>query len=142
MEQNIRNDQVRTAIENLSAPYNTESRAELYRQLTEGFLLLAVANVPSGSETTGAVLEQDTPINVLTTATPEGGTALVAFTDVESLQARMTAVPYLALNSQDVLQLVIQQGHDALVLNPAGPWVMVPREDVSQILAGAWSDQR
>jgi hypothetical protein len=135
MDQDFRNDQVREAIEKLNAYRNNESRAHLYRQLTEGFLLLAVASIPQAIEMTGTALPEDSSVAALTTSMPEGGTAILAFTDLESLQNRISKTPYIVLRARDVLEMVIDQDYDALVLNPAGPWATVPREDIVGILA-------
>src|SRR5205823_3636011 len=103
MDQDFRNDQVREGIERLNAYPNNESRADLYRQLTEGFLLLAVGSIPQAIEMTGTNPPEDTSVSVLTTSMPEGGTAILAFTDLESLQSRTRKTPYVVMRARDVL---------------------------------------
>jgi hypothetical protein len=75
----------------------------------------------------------------LTTSLPSGAEAIVAFTDEESLEARAPGAQNVAMRSLDVLRLVIDGGYDGLIINPAGPWAGVPREDVLRILDGIWS---
>jgi hypothetical protein len=140
MDQNMRNDLVRDAIEKLRASCNNAARADLYSHLTKGFFLLAVADVPHGVEVEGTILPQDTPVTVLTASVPDGGTAILAFTDLESLRARISKASHIVMLSRDVLEMVIEQNYDALILNPAGPWAGVPREDILRILAGVSSD--
>jgi SseB protein N-terminal domain len=134
MDQDVRNDQVRERIARLNAYPSNESRTDLDRQLTEGFLLLAVASIPQAIEMTGTPLPGGTSVTVLTTSMPEGDTAMLAFTDLESLQSRTTKTPYVVMQARDVLEMVIDEDYDALVLNPAGPWGTVPREDIVGIL--------
>lgn len=88
--------------------------------------------IPQAIEITGTALPEGTSVTVLTTSMPEGGTAMLAFTDLESLQSRTSKTPYVVMQARDVLEMVIDQDYDALVLNPAGPWATLPREDFTQ----------
>lgn len=45
------------------------------------------------------------------------------------------------MHSRDLLEVVIDQGYDALVMNAPGSWVGVPREDILRILQGVWSEE-
>lgn len=92
----MRNDPVRDAIAQLNAKPDDAARIDLYRHLSDGLLLVAVAEVPDGIDVKGTVLQQDTPLSILTTLMPDGGTALLAFTDEESLRARAPGNPYNA----------------------------------------------
>jgi hypothetical protein len=130
MVHGFRNDQVLERIAKLNSHPSDASRTDLYTKLTEGSLLLAVANIPEASTT----LNESTSIVALTTSMPDGGTAILAFTDFESLQKRLSNPFYIVLQARDVLEMVIDQGYDGLVLNPAGPWAAVPRRDIEGIL--------
>jgi hypothetical protein len=143
----MRNDPVREAIARLNAkPVNVKpdetARIDFYRHLADGLLLVAVAQVPDGIDVNGTVLQQDTALSILTTLMPDGGTALLAFTDEESLRARTPGNPYVGMHSRDLLQVVVDQEYDALIINAAGPWAGVPREDIVRILEGVWSEKR
>ena len=97
-----------------------------------------MARLPDEIDLNEAILRTDAPLTILTTSTPDGRTALLAFTDLEALQAHAPDLPYVAMGSRDVLEVVIDQGYDALIVNAAGPWAGLPREDVLQILNGGW----
>ena len=135
----MRNDLVRDAIDQLNLKPSDAARIAFYRQLADGFLLVAVAQVPEGIDVNGTALPEDTPLSVLTTLMPDGSTALMAFTDLEALQARIPGNPYVGMRSRNVLEIIIDQGYGALIVNAAGPWAGVPREDVARILDGVWS---
>src|SRR5207244_246148 len=112
MNESMRNDLVRNSIDQLNATGTDTARADLYRQLTDGFLFVAVAAIPPGIETTGTVLPEDTSVSMLTTMTPDGGTALLAFTDLESLHARVGGAPYMVMNSRQVFELFLYHNND------------------------------
>ena len=84
-------------------------------------------------------LDVATNIPILTTSLPNGGDALVAFTDIESLEARAPGAKYIGIRSADLLRLIIDGGYDALIINPASPWAAMPRDDVQRILDGVWA---
>lgn len=76
---------------------------------------------------------------VLTTTSPDGKPALVAFTSLAQLQRRMPDAPgHARVASLEALDIVLDQELDGLVLDPDGPWAVVPREDVARIRNGAW----
>jgi L-asparaginase/Glu-tRNA(Gln) amidotransferase subunit D len=58
------------------------------------------------------------------------------------LRARTPGNPYVGMHSRDLLQVVVDQGYDALIINAAGSWAGVPREDIVRILEGVWSEKR
>jgi hypothetical protein len=63
---------------------------------------------------------------------------VLAFTDTDQSQKRAPGAPTFILSTRDILKLVMDEGFDGLVINAAGPWAGVPREDVEKILNGAW----
>ena len=138
----MRNDPVRDALAQFNAKPDDAARIDFYRHLADGLLLVAVDQVPDGIDVNGTVLQEDTPLSVLTTPMPDGGTALLAFTDVDSLRARIPDTPYVGMHSRDLLEVVIDRGYDALIINAAGPWAGIPREDILRILEGVWFEQR
>ena len=135
----MRNDLVREAINRLSAKPDDARRIDLYRKLTDGLLLVVVADLPAELDMRGTPLDKDTNLSMLTTSVPNGGEAIIAFTDIESLQSHAPGARHIAMRSQDLLKLVIDGGYDALIVNPDGPWVGVPRDDIQRILDGVWS---
>ena len=135
----MRNDLVRDAITRLNAHPGDEARIGFYRQLGQGLLLVIVADLPAGLGLGEILLDHDTTVSMLTTSLPSGGDAVVAFTDLESLEARARGAKHIGLRSVDLLRLVIDGGYGGLIVNPAGSWAGVPRDDVRRILDGAWS---
>jgi SseB protein N-terminal domain len=105
--------------------------------LSQGFLLVAVGEVPGEIDMNGGVLQADVALTILTTTMPDGsGIAILAFTDLESLQTYAPGTAHVAMAASDVLKSVIDQGYEALIINAAGPWAGIPREDVLRILEG------
>ena len=136
------NVSVRDAIVRLNQTPNDAMRAALYREIANnGLLALVVAHVPAGIDPNGTVLERGTDISMLTTTAPDGGEAIVAFTDVDAVRARIPNAQHIAMHAKDILQMVVDNHYAGLVLNPAGPWAAIPREDVSQILDGTLSSK-
>jgi hypothetical protein len=129
----MRNDALHIAIKELHRNQDHSSRDDFYRCLSQGVLLVAVGKVPD-IEMNGTLLEEDTRISILTTDMPDGGTAILAFTDIESLRAYSPATPHIAMRSVDVLEAVIDNDYDALIVNAAGPWARITREDIPSIL--------
>ena len=138
----MRNDSVRDAIARLNAKPDEATRIDFYRRLIDGLLLVAVIELPDGIDEKGTVLQEDTPLSILTTQMLDGGTGLLAFTDEESLRARARGNAFVGMHSRALLQIVIDQGYEAIIINAAGPWAGVPREDILRILEGVWSKKR
>lgn len=127
-----RNELIRNAVASLSAGDDV-SRATLYKCLLQGVLFLASARALDPA-LNGHALEQDASFSVLTAEMPDGGDGLLAFTDPESVRAYAPNVQPIGMNARDVLATVVDHGYDALIINPAGPWALVPRDDVLTIL--------
>lgn len=125
---------IQSAIQCLSDAPSQENRIALYRALNDGMLFLATSAIPSEWGQGPIVLEKATSIAMLTTTAPDGGQALLAFTSHEEVKKRNGACSSFAMRAKDVLKLVIRNEYSALVLNPAGPWAGIPREDVEKIL--------
>lgn len=127
---------IAAAIATLCREPSDAHRAALYRALGEGELFLAVAGSTAAPSST---LEQDATLPVLTTTSPDGKPALVAFTSLAQLQRRMSNAPgHTRVSAVEALEIVMDQALDGLVLDPDGPWAAVPPEDVARIRAGEW----
>ncbi len=131
------NPHVRQAIARLSESPSAENRQSLYAAITQGSLLLVVRHPIPGIGSTPVRIEHDIPADVLTTSSPDGGKALVAFTDLESVSGRLSAAEraVIVVEARTVLDLVVRNNDDGLIVNPNGPWAGIPREDVLTILA-------
>ncbi len=127
---------IAAAIATLCREPSNAHRAALYRALGEGELFLAVAGSTAAPSST---LEQDVTLPVLTTTSPDGKPALLAFTSLAQLQRRMPNAPgHTRVSAVEALEIVMDQALDGLVLDPDGPWAAVPPEDVARIRAGEW----
>lgn len=130
----MRNAPLRKTIEDINDASKAVSRTAVYEDLCQGLLLIVVKSLPSDVDISGAVLCRDTRVSLLTVTMPEGGTAILGFTDPDALQAYSVEYGYIAMQSKDVLKIVVDEGYDALILNAAGPWVSVSRQEIINIL--------
>ncbi len=127
-------ESIAEAVAVLSVSPSPENRNALYGQLLRGQLRLAARDVPQKWTDTVVVLKEATTISVLTSDAPDGTTAPLAFTSQAKLLERAPTAGSFAMNSRDVLKLVVAQGYGALVLDPNGPWAAVPRADIEALL--------
>ncbi len=131
------NPQVRQAIARLNESPCPENRQALYAKIMQGNLLLVVRHPIPGIGSTPVRIDHDIHVDLLTTSSPAGGKALVAFTDLESTSGRPSAAghPVLIVEARTVLEMAVQDNYDGLIVNPNGPWAGIPREDILTILA-------
>ena len=126
---------IAAAIDTLCRDPSDANRAALYRALSEGELFLVVA----GSTAASCELGLDASMPVLTTTSPNGTPALVAFTSLTQLKRRTPDAPgHARVSSLEALGIALDQELDGLVLDPDGPWAAVPREDIARIRNGEW----
>ena len=59
---------------------------------------------------------------------------ILAFTDIDAVQARAPEMPFIALDPTTVMGWVVDYGFSGIVINPDGPWAGIPKCDVLQIL--------
>ncbi|HEY0605094.1 MAG TPA: SseB family protein [Herpetosiphonaceae bacterium] len=130
---------IRQAVEQVSARPSEHTRRALYQSLNHGNLLVAVQSLPEGVGTEARTLTQDLPVKMLTSTGPEGGVVLLAFTDEAALHERAPGSPYLVLSARAVLDIVLRDGYAGLIINPAGSWAGVPREDIQRIVDGVYT---
>jgi hypothetical protein len=131
------NPQVRQAIAKLNESPCPEYRQALYAAIMQGNLLLIARQPIQGIGSTPVRIDHDIHADFLKTSSPAGGTALVAFTDLESTSGRPSAAghPVLIVEARTVLEMAVRGTDGGLILNPNGPWAVIPREDVVKILA-------
>ena len=131
---------VARAIERFSREPTEPNRVELYVTMQRSMLLVAAVGVPKEWVDAGPrTVDANTPVQLLTATTQEGGTVLVAFTSVTEAQKRKTGMPCFAMRALDILRLTVDGGHVGLVVDPAGEWMFVPRLDAEVVLADAAS---
>jgi hypothetical protein len=129
---------IQSAIGRLSAMPSNENRIALYHTLKNGRLFLAARNLPPEWGVGPVTLEKATTVQMLTSSAPTGGEALLAFTSDAEVRKRNSSCASFSMSSRDVLALLVKQDFTALVLNPAGPWAGISREDIEKILEGVW----
>lgn len=122
------------AIALLSADSSAHSRNTFYDTLKTGLLFIAVHDVPQSWEEGPLTLQQAVAVSVLTTPSPDGGEALLAFTSHAEALRRTPTVCTFSMKAMDVLHLVLVNNLSGLVVNPAGPWAGVPTADIHAIL--------
>lgn len=128
---------IAAAIDTLCRDPSDAHRAALYRTLGEGELFLVVAGSTATPSAGPTRLGRDVTMPVLTTTSPDGKPALLAFTSLAQLQRRVPEAPsHARVSSVEALDIVLDQGLDGLVLDSDGPWAVVPREDVTRIRNG------
>lgn len=122
------------AIALLSADPTAHSRSAFYDSLKTGQLFIAAHDLPQSLEDGPLTLQQATTISVLTTSSPDGGEALLAFTSHTEALRRAPNIDAFSMETMDILHLVLANNLSGLVINPAGPWAGVPAADIHAIL--------
>ena len=130
------NLELHRALEKLARIPTRESREALYRVLTQGWLRVAVKEVPPGLLGGPHVLEKELQMTMLTSQDPGGSQMVLAFTDAVGVQKRSPGSPWIAVTSRSLLEYVLAWGYGGLVLNPEGPWASIPAGDIREILRG------
>ena len=115
---------------------NPELRGEIYGALA-GSQLIIGSRQPLQLASAGNELDEDTEVTLLTTVSPDGGPALPVFTDTAALHARNREAYPIGMAAEDLFSLVIEDGYEGIVLNPASNWIFIPREDLSGLVAHA-----
>ncbi len=111
-----------------------ELRVDIYEALAQSNLVLGSREpLPSAEQETAEEVE----ITLLTTVSPAGGPALPVFTDGAQLQARNSEAYPIGLPAARVFSLVLEDGYDGIVLNPASNWIFIPREDIESMFVHA-----
>ncbi|HZI27276.1 MAG TPA: SseB family protein [Gemmatimonadaceae bacterium] len=126
---------LRTALASLIERRNGQTVAAFDQALSAAMLLLGVREVPSSISSGANVIEEDTDVAILESATPSGDRVLFAFTNPDEVHARNPDVGIIGRPSRDVLQMVIDDEYDLLAIDPAGRVLELSRSDVARILA-------
>lgn len=97
---------------------------------------MVVVDRPPPVNSSGMV-ERAASLNMRSARSPQGGMALLVFTDGTQALKRYgptSEAGIIALASRDVLGTALRGSFDGVLINPAGPWAYVPRSVVQQIL--------
>jgi hypothetical protein len=131
----ITDESLKAAIKTFSDTPTEKNWLACYYALEEvRFLLLAVREAPFPGFVGPIALLDGIPVTVLTTTAPEGGSALVAFTDYQAVSSHAPSAKYMGVPVETVLRMVVDGEYEALIINPSGPLAGIPKEGVRQIL--------
>jgi hypothetical protein len=86
-----------------------------------GVLLYAIAEKPDGS------------LQVRTSVSPTGEPVRLAFTSAAEVAARDVSDAFGTIDMARIVEDALQHPFTALVLNPAGPWMSLNREQLLEI---------
>lgn len=134
LDRDAANFGIRDAIAGLCADPATSNRRILYERLLLGNLILAVAEHPVPGIIGTVQLTKDTDVQILTTSAPDGGWALLAFTDVSAARERSAIARLIVMGSREVLRLTLDWRLSGLLLNPSGPWAYVSSQEIMALL--------
>lgn len=115
-----RNDAVKAALA-------TGDRAAVIEALAQGGILKYSAMEVEGGE--------QGEIQVATTTAPDGSPARLAFTSTAEVSARDVAAGAASVPVAQALAEALEEPFTGLVLNPAGPWMFLPHDDIRALLA-------
>lgn len=100
----------------------------------DGLLLGAVRELPPGIGPDAVALAQDTQAAFLTTVAEDGRRFLFGFTDPAAVRAYKPDAAWLGMRAGDFLQTALRMGLDGVVLNPAGPYFVLEKDDLVKLL--------
>ncbi|MGV8894962.1 MAG: SseB family protein [Rhodoglobus sp.] len=113
-----RNDAVKTALDT-DGP--TWMKTAVIDALSKGgTLLYAVNETPDG-------------VQVRTSTNPDGQHVALAFTSAAEVVVRSTSDSWTAIDVSRIVSDALGENFSGLVINPAGPWVELGRDDLLQV---------
>ncbi len=115
-----RNDAVKTALDTDGPTW--KKNAVIDALALGGKLLYAVNQTPEG-------------VQVRTSTNPEGQSVALAFTSAAEVVVRSTADSWAAIDVSRIVSDALGEHFSGLVINPAGPWVELGRDDLLQVQA-------
>jgi hypothetical protein len=135
------NEKLKTAIaRHTEEPDNMRIKKLLFKAVSQGFLMVAVDRPPP-TDFSGRITETTT-VQMLTSSGPTGGSVIQAFTDGNEAARRIgnrADIGVISQNSIDVLNIVLDADYEGIVINAAGPWVVIKKSEVRDIVAGKYA---
>ncbi|MEO8435565.1 MAG: SseB family protein [Pyrinomonadaceae bacterium] len=131
--QSPRNPDLVEAIRRVLNDPAQSNRQTLHQAFLNSKLLLGVQSLPTGISSFPTVLEDDTPVSVLTSVNPEGKEVLLVFSDVKSLRARNPSVGWIAMSGRDILEQALENHFAGIIINPAGSWIELSPEEMKSL---------
>lgn len=114
------NKKLMACMDALSEGESLQAREELYREMLSAVFLVPTSTAPEREEM--RVTEEAESIEATFYKTDRGGIGMAIFTDLESLRAASPeSQGYIALESELVFKMALQNEIEQLMINPAGP---------------------
>src|SRR5438876_9205883 len=127
------NPELVEAIQSVVAHPSQSNRQLLHQAFLNSKLLLGLQSLPKSISSFPTMLEQDTPVSVLTSVNPQGKEVLLVFSDLESLRARNRNVAWIAMSGRDILEQALAGHFAGIVINSAGSWVELSAEEMESL---------
>ena len=119
-------------IENM-AP-SPATRANLLRVLSRSTVCVAVRELPPELSGEGPfVLQDDVRFTPLTSTNRQGQTVALVFSDHQHVQARKSGAASIEMTVQQAARNALLNGKEGMIINPAGDWVELTREEVEHL---------
>ena len=117
---------------------NPVDKEVLVRELIGSRLLIPlIAELGEGEiGPNGLMVEKSADLAIVAVATPDNQTAIPAFTSVEEMQAWNQAARPVPTSAQKVCLAAASEGHNRVILNPAGAAIALRRPQLAAIAQG------
>lgn len=117
---------------------SARSRAEVLAALSGARVFLALAAVATGTQVgeSGLRRESSAQMSLMGLVSAAGTRALPAFTDGHAVQRWQPGARPVAIPGAVACSSALDDGADALLLDPAGPAVAVGRDELTELAAG------
>ena len=133
----VSNPAVRAAIDQFVADTGAHGSVDVLRWCLQGFLLLDVTGSDIRMSADGTRFEDGSTVQIATMAGPDGRSALAAFTSTAEIEKVHAAdgpsgeqVQSLVQPASAVLELAVEQDHQWVCLDPAGPSCALSRAEI------------
>jgi hypothetical protein len=115
---------------------SSETRATFLQHLAGSALYLGLREPASLDVDGNGALRSAADVTVLAGSGPHG-LVLFGFTSQDEMRTRNTDAHALLLPLRTIRDLIGQQNHDGLVINPGTKWVFISSAELDGILPGA-----
>jgi hypothetical protein len=122
----------------VNRPNDNDARQLLYKHIKQAQFFLAAYAIPlelKQALTINPLIINDSFTKIpLQTATKQGSKALIAYTDLETLQAQAPNHWQIEVTGKDLLSLLLSSPNfDAVILNTAQGWAGVTKEEATML---------
>jgi hypothetical protein len=110
------------AIMKVSMQDTPQTRQALYEVLSKSTFLVPTAAHPQSLQTGNQILQQDTPVQLVTTQNAQGKPSFLVFTDEKSLLTwKPQGSAYVAMEASNFFPIALENNVASILVNPAGP---------------------